>query len=48
MAVKPTRYKEKQDLETTSVTLLFIHTTRACRAVDDEDDGAQRQETPRN
>jgi hypothetical protein len=46
--VKTTHYKEKQkDTETTSVTLLFIHTTSTFRAVDDdEDDGAQEQEAP--
>lgn len=48
LVVKPTRYKEiPKDLETTSVTVLFMHTTTACRAVDDdEDDEAQRQEPP--
>lgn len=49
MTVKTTHYKEKQkDSETTSVTLLFVHTTRAWRAVDDddEDDGAQEQVAP--
>lgn len=50
-AVKPTRYKKKpKDPETTSVTVLFNHTTSACRGFDedddDDDDGAQRQEPP--
>jgi hypothetical protein len=49
MTIKATHYNEKQkNSVTTSVTLLFSHTTRACPVVcgDDEDDGAQEQEAP--
>jgi hypothetical protein len=48
MVVKPTRYKEKpENLETTSFTLRYIHTTRTCRAVDDDDeDDGHRDKKP--